>query len=90
VCTGERLGFVLQQKYSAGLSDLAALSFPEALKGPDRLLAAALEQTGLRMRWECSTVLHMWQMCPLLFKLAMHHAACLLSLIMMLSACNQN
>jgi hypothetical protein len=44
---------VLQQKYSAGLSDLAALSFPEALKGPDRLLAAALEQTGLNSRWEC-------------------------------------
>ncbi|WIA37493.1 hypothetical protein OEZ86_014407 [Tetradesmus obliquus] len=46
----ERLGFVLQQKYSVGLADLAALSFPEALKGPDRLLAAALQQAGLQPR----------------------------------------
>uniref|UniRef100_A0A383VSD5 Fe2OG dioxygenase domain-containing protein n=1 Tax=Tetradesmus obliquus TaxID=3088 RepID=A0A383VSD5_TETOB len=48
--SGERLGFVLQQKYSAGLADLAALTFPEALKGPDRLLAAALQQAGLQPR----------------------------------------
>jgi hypothetical protein len=43
---------VLQQKYRAGLYDgaLSALSYPEALKGPDRLLAAALTQAGLKMR----------------------------------------
>jgi len=51
VAPGDRLGFVLQHKYCSGLKSLSCLSFPEALKGPDRVLFAALQQAGLKPRW---------------------------------------
>jgi len=51
IAPGDRLGFVLQHKYCRGLRTLSYLSFPEALKGPDRVLYAALQQAGLKPRW---------------------------------------
>lgn len=45
---GDTLGFVLQHQYAQDLSTLAHLPFPAALKGPDRLLCAALVQAGLQ------------------------------------------
>jgi hypothetical protein len=45
---GDTLGFVLQHKYAQDLATLAHLPFPAALKGPDRLLCAALVQAGLQ------------------------------------------
>lgn len=45
------MGFVLQHKYCRGLKALSKLSFPESLKGPDRVLYAALQQAGLKPRW---------------------------------------
>lgn len=48
---GDQLGFVLQHRHLTRMSDLASLPFPEALKGPDRMLAAAMTQAGLKSRW---------------------------------------
>jgi hypothetical protein len=45
------VGFILQRKYCHSLRGLATLPFPHSLKGPDRVLASALQQAGLTPRY---------------------------------------